>query len=112
MGEDDKQILVIDEFQSTDVGKYTCIAENELGTAKWSASVKLDDEKKGSGKSSPQKVGSKKTSREPSPSKKQKKKLKVDKKSPDSEQKRSDSVSSSSQSTIPPATPASDYVAD
>ena len=114
--EGDMQILVIDEFRASDAGKFTCVAENELGTAKWSANVRVESEsdgKKGSGKSSPQKT-SKKSSREASPSKKQKKKVKSDKKSPTQDKSktssRSDSVSS--QSTLPPATPASDYVAD
>merc|ERR1712117_758302 len=40
--EDEKQVLVIDELLSTDAGRYTCVAENELGTAQWSANVRVD----------------------------------------------------------------------
>merc|ERR1712110_113469 len=40
--EGDKQVLVLDELLSSDAGRYTCVAENELGVAKWTANVRVD----------------------------------------------------------------------
>merc|ERR1711972_665029 len=81
--EGDKQVLVLDELLATDAGRYTCVAENELGVAKWTANVRVDlasggksdspdSLKSGKGKHSPLKKRSKDGSpkrRDSSPSK-------------------------------------------
>lgn len=85
--EGDKQILVLDELLGSDAGRYTCVAENELGESKWTANVRVDlasggksdspdSIKSGKGKHSPLKKRSKDGSpkrRDGSPSKSSKK---------------------------------------
>merc|ERR1712080_317802 len=103
--EGEKQILVIDSFEFSDAGKYVCVAENELGEAKWSANITFDKHKQG--KSSP------KNKRSSSPSKKSKKQKdkENDKKSP-VERPVSRPKTSDSLTTLPPATPASETEVD
>merc|ERR1712066_1019325 len=40
--EDDKQVLVLDELLPSGAGRFTCVAENELGVCKWTANVRID----------------------------------------------------------------------
>ena len=135
--EDEKQVLVIDELLASDAGRYTCVAENELGTAQWSANVRVDvadrsDSQLKKRTASPkadmkQREGSPKSkkmrSRESSPTKKGKKKTrrgksdleletKKEKKSSSDEEVRPESTATTLSSQHPPQTPASEYEAD